>query len=108
HALGLKNIEDALEMRRRVLIAFEHTEREPDPTKRTRLMTFVVIGNGPTGVEVAGALAELARYVLADDFRVIEPRSARVILIEARDRLVPAGFHEKLADAALRQLDDLG
>lgn len=108
HALGLKSIEDALEMRRRVLIAFEHAEREPDQEKRKRLMTFVVIGGGPTGVEVAGALAELARYVLADDFRVIEPRSARVILVEARDRLVPAGFHEKLADAALRQLDDLG
>jgi NADH dehydrogenase len=108
HALGLKSIEDALEMRRRVLIAFEHAEREPDPNERQRLMTFVVIGGGPTGVEVAGALAELARYVLADDFRVIEPRAARVILVEARERLVPSGFHPKLAEAAMRQLNELG
>ncbi|HMJ15159.1 MAG TPA: FAD-dependent oxidoreductase, partial [Polyangiaceae bacterium] len=82
HALGMKSIEDALEVRRRVLLAFETAERERDPKKREALLTFVVIGGGPTGVEIAGALSDLARTVLSEDFRVIRPESARVILVE--------------------------
>jgi NADH:ubiquinone reductase (H+-translocating) len=107
HAIGLKDIEDALEIRRRVLLAFEAAEREPDVERRRRLMTFVVIGGGPTGVELAGALAELARFVLARDFRHINPRSARVVLIEAQDRLL-LGFPEPLAAKAHAQLERLG
>src|SRR6185295_16398448 len=82
-APGLKKIEDATDIRHRILIAFEKAETETDPAERTRLLTFVVIGGGPTGVELAGAIAELARNALAKDFRNIDPRHARVILIEA-------------------------
>lgn len=106
-ALGLKTVEDALEIRRRVLLAFEAAERAP-PHARRRLLSFVIIGGGPTGVEVAGALAELARYVLTDDFRAIEPRQARVILLEAAGRLLANGFNQKLSHKAASQLAELG
>lgn len=106
-AMPLKKIDDAVEIRRRVLLAFEAAERQPDPRARARLLTFVVIGGGPTGVEVAGALAELAKRVLADDYRLAKPESARVILVEMMDRLLP-GFDDELARAALRQLAELG
>ena len=108
HALGMKSLEDAIEMRRRVLLAFEAAEREPDPEVRRKLLTFVVIGGGPTGVEVAGALAELARFVLADDFRSIHPSDARIVLIEAGPRLLAGGFSEKLSRLAQAQLVELG
>jgi NADH:ubiquinone reductase (H+-translocating) len=108
YALGMKTIEDAVEMRRRVLLAFEAAEREADPDVRRRLLTFVVIGGGPTGVEVAGALIELGRFVLAADFRVIRREDIRVVLVEAQDRLLPAGFDPKSSTAALRQLETLG
>jgi NADH:ubiquinone reductase (H+-translocating) len=108
HALGMKSLEDAIEMRRRVLLAFEAAEREPSPEARRKLLTFVVIGGGPTGVEVAGALAELARFVLADDFRAIHPSDARVVLIEAGARLLAGGFSEKLSRLAQAQLIELG
>ena len=108
HALGMKSLEDALEMRRRVLIAFEAAEREPDEAARRRLLSFVVIGGGPTGVEVAGALSELSRFVLADDFRTIHPSDARVILIEAASRLLSGGFSEESSHKAHAQLVELG
>jgi len=88
HAPGLKSIEDALEIRKRVLLAFEAAEREPDIVKRNAWMTFVVVGAGPTGVELAGAFAEIARRVLRDDFRRIDPRDARVFLVEAGPRVL--------------------
>ncbi len=108
HALGMKSLEDALEMRRRVLLAFEAAEREPDAEARARLLTFVVIGGGPTGVEVAGALSELSRFVLADDFRNIHAADARVLLVEAGPRLLSGGFSEDLARRAQTQLEELG
>jgi len=107
HALGLKSLDDAVEVRRRVLLAFEAAEREPDLDARRRLLTFVVIGGGPTGVELAGGLAELGRFVLADDFRVLAGEQPRVVLIEATDRLLP-GLADKLAESAASQLKDLG
>ncbi|MEZ5360801.1 MAG: FAD-dependent oxidoreductase [Bryobacterales bacterium] len=79
----LKRLEDALEIRRRILLAFEKAERESDSAKRQALLTFVVVGGGPTGVELAGAIAEIARKVMVDDFRSIDPRDARIILVEA-------------------------
>jgi NADH:ubiquinone reductase (H+-translocating) len=88
-APGLKSLEDALRIRREVLLAFERAENETDPDVRRRLMTMVVVGGGPTGVELAGAFAELARHVLRRDFRRIDPGLARVILIEAGPRLLP-------------------
>ncbi|MEZ4233786.1 MAG: NAD(P)/FAD-dependent oxidoreductase [Polyangiaceae bacterium] len=106
HALGLKSVDDAVEIRRRVLLAFEAAERESDVDARRRLLTFVVIGGGPTGVEMAGGLAELSRFVLADDFREIAGREPRVVLVEATDRLLP-GMDEKLAQSAAKQLEDL-
>lgn len=102
-APGLKSLEDALEIRRRILLAFEQAERETDPARRRALMTFVVVGGGPTGVELAGAIAEIAQYSLAKDFHRIDPRTARVILVEAGDRLLVA-FPEKLSRSALQQL----
>ena len=106
-APGLKHIEDALEIRRRVLLAFERAEREPDERLRRQLLTFVVIGGGPTGVELAGAIAELSRFVLGRDFRSIDPREARVTLIEAGPRILPS-FAESLAQSAVEQLHELG
>jgi NADH dehydrogenase len=107
HAPGLKRIDDALEIRRRVLLAFERAECEPDEHERRRLLTFVVIGGGPTGVELAGAIAELSRYVLGKDFRSIDPRGAKVILIEAGPRILPS-FSPTLAQSAVEQLQELG
>ena len=95
-APGLKKIDDATDIRRRILTAFERAETEMDMAKRRALLTFVVVGGGPTGVEMAGAIAELRRFALADDFRNIDPTQARVILIEAGSRLLPA-FPEDLA-----------
>jgi len=100
---GLKRIEDATTMRRRILVAFERAEDAEDEAERRRLLTFVIIGGGPTGVELAGALAELARAALARDFRHIDPKTARIVLVEAGLRLLP-GFPPKLSDAAARAL----
>jgi NADH dehydrogenase len=107
NARGLKTIEDALDIRRRVFVAYEDAEREADPEKRRAYMTFVVIGAGPTGVEMAGALAEISRMTLARDFRRIDPKSARIILIEGLDRVLPP-FPEDLSATARAQLERLG
>jgi NADH dehydrogenase len=106
-APGLKTIEDALEMRRRILLAYEMAERTQDATERALWMTFVIVGGGPTGVELAGAIAEIARHTLERDFRHIDSRSSRVILIEAGPRLL-ATYPNELSDAAARQLRELG
>jgi NADH dehydrogenase len=106
-APGLKSIEDALEIRRRVLFAFEAGEREPEPHRRHDWLTFVIVGAGPTGVELAGAVSEIARHALAKDFRHIDPAQARVILLEGSSRVLPT-FAEPLAEPALRQLVRLG
>jgi NADH dehydrogenase len=106
-ARGLKSIDDALELRRRVLVAFESAEVEPNPLERQRLLTFVVVGGGPTGVELAGALGELSRFTFRRDFRHIDPRQARIVLIEAGPRLL-AAFDEKLAAKAKASLEKLG
>src|SRR5499426_710746 len=89
-APGLKSLEDAIELRRRILMAFEYAEKTEDQAARNAAMTFVIIGGGPTGVEMAGAIAEISRYTLARDFRHIDPSRARVILIEADSRLLSA------------------
>jgi len=89
-APGLKTLDDALEIRRRILLAFERAERETDPAVRRELLTFVIVGGGPTGVELAGAIAEISRHVLVSDFRAIDPREARVILVEAGPRILAA------------------
>ncbi len=104
-APGLKTIEDALEIRRRVLGAFEEAERHPD--RADELLTFVVIGAGPTGVELAGALIEIALHVLADEFDHIDTRAARVVLVEGADYVLPV-YPTELSDSARRQLEDLG
>ena len=106
-APGLKKIEDATDIRRRILMAFERAESEPDPAERDRLLTFVIVGAGPTGVELAGAIAELARRVLAMDFRQIDPRQTRILLVEAGPRVLPS-FPEGLSDFAQRALEKLG
>ena len=106
-APGLKSLEDAVEIRRRILLAFEYAERISDEAARKAAMTFVVIGGGPTGVEMAGAIAEIARYTLAKDFRHIDPSQARVILVEA-DPWVLAAFPDDLQISARKQLVDLG
>ena len=106
-APGLKSLEDAIELRRRLLMAFEYAEKITDEGARKAAMTFVIIGGGPTGVEMAGAIAEIARYTLAKDFRHIDPSQARVILIEGEPRLL-AGFPEDLSASAMKQLVDLG
>ena len=99
-APGLKSLADALEIRRRILLAFERAERADDAAEHAALLTFVVIGGGPTGVELAGAIGEISRQVLVRDFRAIDPREARVLLVEAGPRVLPT-FHPKLsADAA--------
>jgi NADH:ubiquinone reductase (H+-translocating) len=107
NAPGLKTLEDALNIRRRILTSFEEAEREPDPARRKALMTFVVVGGGPTGVEMAGAIAEIARFSLARDFRHIDTRDAKVILIEAGTQLLGA-FPDRLSRHALRDLERLG
>jgi len=106
-APGLKKIDDATEIRRRLLVAFERAEVATDMAEQRRLLTFVVIGGGPTGVEMAGAIAELASHALASDFRSIDPRSARIVLIEAGPRLL-AAFPERLSEIARRSLERLG
>jgi len=107
HAPGLKTIEDALEIRRRVLVAFEQAERTADPAERDEFLTFVVVGGGPTGVETAGAIAEIAFQTLTKDFRSIDPTSARVILLEGTDRVL-GRYPASLSDSAARQLRRLG
>ena len=106
-APGLKTLEDALDIRRRVLMAFERAEREKDPGRRRALLTFVLIGAGPTGVEMAGALAEISRQSLARDFRHFDPSSARIVLVEAGPAVLPT-FPEPLRQAALHDLERLG
>jgi NADH:ubiquinone reductase (H+-translocating) len=105
--LGLKDVEDARAMRQRILLAFEHAEDSDDEVERRQLMTFVIIGGGPTGVELAGALAELSHATLARDFRRIDPTMARVILVEAGLRILPS-FPPKLSAVAARALTRLG
>ncbi|ODS56190.1 MAG: pyridine nucleotide-disulfide oxidoreductase [Acidobacteria bacterium SCN 69-37] len=107
YAPGLKTLEDALDARRRVLLAFEQAERETDKAAQRRLLTFVVIGGGPTGVEMAGSLAEIARHTLAHDFRAIDPESARVILIEGGPNILGV-YPEDLSAFARRALERLG
>ncbi len=106
-APGLKNLEDAEEIRRRVLLSFERAERESDPVKRHAHLTFVVVGGGPTGVEVAGALAEIRRYALRRDFRRIDPREATVMLLEGGPRLL-SSYPPALSDRAKAELRRLG
>ena len=106
HAPGLKTLDDALAIRRRVLEAFEAAEREPDPAKRQAWLEFVVIGGGPTGVELAGTLAEIAQHTLRNEFRIADPASARVHLVEAGPRVL-ASMPESLSASALRQLEKL-
>ncbi|HEX8409459.1 MAG TPA: NAD(P)/FAD-dependent oxidoreductase [Thermoanaerobaculia bacterium] len=106
-APGLKTIDDALEIRRRVLAAFEAAERETDPAIQQAYLTFVVIGAGPTGVELAGALTEIARHTMIRDFRTIHPESTRVILLEGRERVLPP-YPPSLSENARKQLVDLG
>jgi NADH:ubiquinone reductase (H+-translocating) len=106
-APGLKTVDDALEMRRRFLLAFEAAEREADPVARCRLLTFVIVGGGPTGVELAGAMAEIARTVIPREFRYVDTTTARVVLVEGLDRILP-GFPESLSASARLQLEALG
>ena len=106
-APGLKSLEDAIEIRRRLLLAFEYAEKITDEAAKAAAMTFVIIGGGPTGVEMAGAIAEIARYTLDKDFKHIDPSSARVILVEG-DQRVLSGFPEDLSASAMKQLKDLG
>jgi NADH dehydrogenase len=104
-APGLKSLENALEIRRRILLAFERAERETDPVRRRRLLTFVIVGGGPTGVELGGAIGEISREVLVEDFRLIDPREARIVLIEAGPRIL-AQYGEdssRRAEEALRR-----
>jgi NADH dehydrogenase len=107
HAPGLKSIDDATDIRRRILIAFEAAEREADPVRRGEWMTFVVVGGGPTGVELAGALGEIANDTLRRDFRSIDPTHARIILVEALNRILPP-YPEDRSASARRQLERLG
>ncbi|HET7702544.1 MAG TPA: NAD(P)/FAD-dependent oxidoreductase [Candidatus Limnocylindrales bacterium] len=107
HAPGLKSLDDATEIRRRVLIAFEAAEREGDPERRREWMTFVIVGGGPTGVELAGALGEIARDTLRRDFRSIDTAAARILLVEAVDRILPTYPADRSASAK-RQLERLG
>jgi NADH dehydrogenase len=107
HAPGLKSIDDALEIRRRILIAFEAAEREADPDRRAEWMRFVIVGGGPTGVELAGAIGEIAHDTLRRDFRVIRPPEASILLVEAQDRILPT-YPPDRSRSARRQLERLG
>ena len=107
YAPGLKTIDDATYLRRRILLAFEKAEDESDPAERRALLNFVIVGGGPTGVEMAGAIAELAKRALARDFRFIDPRQARIILVEAAGRVLTP-FDPRLSEAARRALEQLG
>jgi NADH dehydrogenase len=106
-APGLKSLEDAIELRRRILMAFEYAEKTADEAARRAAMNFVIIGGGPTGVELAGAIAEISRHTLARDFRHINPSEARVILIEGDSRLL-AAYPPDLSESARKQLTELG
>jgi NADH dehydrogenase len=106
-APGLKTIEDATHMRRRILLAFEAAEREPDPQKVRSWMTFVIVGGGPTGVELAGALGEIANDTLRNDFRNINPSEARIILVEGTDRILPP-YPPSLSESAKKMVEHLG
>src|SRR4029079_15470120 len=106
YAPGLKTLEDAITIRRRILLAFEKAERETDPVRRRELLTFVIVGGGPPGVELAGTLAEIARQTLRDEFRSIDTSLARIVLVEA-SRLL-ATFPDSLQEAARRSLKRLG
>ncbi len=107
HTMGLKSLDDAMAIRKKVLLAFEHAESANDPQETERLMTLVVVGGGPTGVEMAGSLAELARVVLKDDFRRIDPSSAKIHLIESGPKLLPS-FPAALQDYTCQRLERLG
>jgi NADH dehydrogenase len=107
YAPSLDSLPSALEMRRRLLCAYEQAEQEPDPARRQALMTFIVVGAGPTGVELAGAIAEMARHTLKEDFRTADPQQTRVILIEALDRVLPP-FPPDLSEKARQSLAKLG
>ena len=107
HAPGLKTLDDALDLRRKLLLAFERAEATDDPAERAAWLNFAVVGGGPTGVELAGTLAEIARHTLKDEFRHIDPASARVRLVEAGPRVL-ASFPEELSRRARRQLEKLG
>src|SRR5438552_704560 len=107
YAPGLKTLEDAIEIRRRVLLAFEHAERERDPVKRAAWLTFVVVGGGATGVELAGTFAEIARHTLRGEFRRIDPHTARVVLVEGASRVLPP-YPPELSKKAQLQLERLG
>jgi NADH dehydrogenase len=106
-APGLKTVEDATSMRRRILLAFEAAEREQDPEKLRAWLTFVIVGAGPTGAELAGALAEIAKDTLRHDFRTIDPSKARILLVEGTDRVLPS-YPSSLSAAAQRMLEHLG
>jgi NADH:ubiquinone reductase (H+-translocating) len=106
-APGLKTIEDATEIRRRFLLAFEGAERETDPAARRRLLTFVIVGAGPTGVELAGAMAEIARQVMPAEFRSVDTTATRILLVEGLDRVLPT-YPPDLSAKALQQLGRLG
>ena len=106
-APGLKTIENATDIRRRILTAFEEAERIGDPETRRKHLTFVIVGGGPTGVELAGAIGEMSRFTLAKDFRQIDAKSTRVFLMEAGPRIL-AAFPPELADRAARDLENLG
>jgi NADH dehydrogenase len=106
-APGLKTLDDAMEIRRRILLAYERAEREPDPVLQRRLLNFIVVGGGATGVELAGTLAEIARHTLRDEFRRIDSRTAQVILIEGVERVLPT-YPPDLSEKARRQLERLG
>jgi len=106
-APGLKTLDDAMEIRGRILLAYERAERATDPAEQRRLLTFVVVGGGATGVELAGTLAEIARHTLRDEFRRIDSRDARVVLVEGTDRVLPT-YPPELSEKARRQLDRLG
>ena len=107
HAPGLKTLDDALQLRRHLLLAFERAEAETDPGKRAAWLSFAIIGGGPTGVELAGTLAEIARHTLKNEFRRIDPSQARVRLVEAGPRVL-ASFPDTLSEKARRQLERLG
>src|ERR1700722_19152665 len=106
-APGLKNVDDATHMRRQILLAFEAAEREPDPQKLRAWMTFVIVGGGPTGVELAGALGEIANDTLRNDFRNINPSEARIILVEGTDRILPP-YPPSLSESAKKMVEHLG
>lgn len=107
HAIGLKTIDDATAIRRKILLAFERAEMSEDPAEQEQLLTFAIIGGGPTGVEMAGAIAELGRHALRRDFRRINPSRTRVILLEGADRVLES-FHPETSDAALKSLERMG